>query len=213
MNGSPNDRHERETALARRRYDRIAPVYDLAEWFMELRASGWRRQLWSLVEGQHVLEIGVGTGASLRHHPRRKQIVAIDISERMLTRARWKAERLGVESTLMLADAQDLPFADNSFDTVISSFVFCSVPDPLLGLREARRVLRPGGRLLLLEHVLSRLPVLRTLMRWLDPITSRVSGAHINRATVATVEAAGFVDIEAIDRSLDIVKQITAYSP
>ena len=74
-------------------------------------------------------------------------------------------------------------------------------------------VQKDSNRLLLLEHVLSRLPVLRTLMRWLDPVTSRVSGAHINRATVATVEAAGFVDIETIDRSLDIVKQITAYSP
>ncbi len=213
MNDSPKDRPNRDTALARRRYDRIAPVYDLAEWFMELRAAGWRRQLWSLVEGERILEIGVGTGASLRHHPRGKQVVAIDLSEHMLKRARWKAERLGVESTLMLADAQELPFVDNSFDTVISSFVFCSVPDPLRGLREARRVLRPGGCLLLLEHVLSRLPVLRTLMRWLDPLTSRVSGAHINRATVATVEAAGFIDIETSDRSLDIVKQISAYSP
>ncbi|MCA9688545.1 MAG: class I SAM-dependent methyltransferase [Myxococcales bacterium] len=188
-------------------------MYDLVEWFMELRASGWRRQLWSLVEGKQVLEIGVGTGASLRHHPSGARIVAIDISERMLLRARRKAERLGVGSTLMLGDAQELPFADDSFDSVISSFVFCSIPDPLLGLREARRVLRPGGRLLLLEHVLSERPVLRQLMRWMDPIASRISGAHIDRATVATVEEAGFVDVETIDRSLDVVKQITAYSP
>ena len=83
MIDSPNDTPNPETALARRRYDRIAPVYDIVEWFMELRASGWRRQLWSLVEGERVLEIGVGTGASLRHHPRGKQLVALDISERM----------------------------------------------------------------------------------------------------------------------------------
>lgn len=201
------------TALTKRRYDRIAPIYDALEWMMELRARRWRRELWALADGARILEVGVGTGKNLRYHPKEAELVAIDISPRMLQRAEARAAKLESEATLMIADAQALPFEDSCFDTVVSTFVFCSVPDPLIGLREARRVLKPGGQLLLLEHVMSEMVILRTLMRWMDPLTVRIWGAHVNRPTVQNVRNAGFLDVAVTRRSLDIVKQIVARAP
>ena len=202
-----------EVDVARLRYDRIAPIYDLMEWMMELRFRGWRREFWKLVEGPRILELGVGTGKNLVFHPQGKEIAAIDISEGMLRHARRRAKKLGVNICLEVADAQALPFADDTFDTVVATFLFCSVPDPVKGLREARRVLKPGGRLLLLEHVVSELPVLRTLMRWFDPIPVHIWGAHIDRDTVRNVRLAGFIGIHSSNKSLDIVKLITADAP
>lgn len=204
---------ENETALTTRRYDRIAPFYDFVETGMELRAKSWRRDLWSLVEGKRILEVGVGTGKNIPFHPVDRETVALDISSRMLARATRVADRLQAGVRLQLGDVQRLPFEDARFDTVVGTFLFCSVPDPVLGLSEIRRVLAPGGHLLLLEHVLSERRLLRPLMRWLDPVPVRIWGAHIARETVTNVGLAGFVEIEATDLSLDIVKRITARAP
>ncbi|MFT7578700.1 MAG: phosphatidylethanolamine/phosphatidyl-N-methylethanolamine N-methyltransferase [Myxococcota bacterium] len=106
------------------------------------------------------------------------------------------------------ADAQALPYEDDSFDIVVATFVFCSVPDPIQGLREARRVLRPGGSLILLEHVLSSRWWLRGPMRLIDPLAARLCGAHIARDTVANVRAAGFDDARVKPLMLDLVLQI-----
>jgi ubiquinone/menaquinone biosynthesis C-methylase UbiE len=88
-------------------------------------------------------------------------------------------------------DVQHVAFADASFDTVVSTFVFCSVPDPVAGLREIRRVLRPDGRLLMLEHVLSQRHALGALMNAVNPIVVRMMGANINRRTRQNLEKAG----------------------
>ncbi len=204
---------ERETRLTRRRYDRIAPIYDALEWIMEWRARKWRRGLWSRVGAGRVLEMGVGTGKNIRYYPEGRDIVAMDISEKMLDRAQRRAERFGARVKLELGDAQALSYPDASFDVVVATFLFCSVPDPVLGLTEARRVLRPGGQLLLLEHVLSRRWGLRRLMRWLDPIPFHIWGAHIDRDTVDNVRRAGLVDVVETNLSVDIVKRIEATTP
>lgn len=151
----------------------------------------WRERLWSRARGK-ILEIGVGTGANFPHHPPGGRVVGIDLSPRMLTRAGRRAAKLGDPPELVRMDAEELGFPAESFDTVVATFVFCSVPNPLRGLREARRVLRPGGRLLLLEHVRSSVPWLGRLMEWINPVTLRLTGANIDRATVANVERAGF---------------------
>jgi phosphatidylethanolamine/phosphatidyl-N-methylethanolamine N-methyltransferase len=208
------DVQDAQTQATRRRYDRIAPIYDTLEWGIELRARHWRSELWHMVGAdEKVLELGVGTGKSFPFYPPGADVTAIDISQRMLERARRRAERLGTKVMLQVADAQTLPFTDASFDTAVTTFVFCSVPDALRGLRETRRVLKRGGKLLMIVHVLSERPWLRRAMHWLDPVTHRLWGAHIDRETVKTVNAAGFAITEVQDLSGDIVKRILANAP
>jgi phosphatidylethanolamine/phosphatidyl-N-methylethanolamine N-methyltransferase len=205
----------RDVALehARRHYDRIAPYYDLLGALFELRARAWRRALWERVGPGHVLELGVGTGRNLPFYPPGAEVTAIDISSGMLECARRRAARLGTRVTLHEADAQVLPYPEASFDSVVATFVFCTIPDPQRALREARRVLVPGGRILVLEHVLSRRPALRRTMRWLEPLTAHLCADHVDRETVELVRRVGFVDVVAQHRALDVVQQIEARTP
>ncbi|HEX8823777.1 MAG TPA: methyltransferase domain-containing protein [Archangium sp.] len=148
-----------------------------------------RRRLVQGLSGR-VLEVGTGTGLLLPSYPPSvSDVVAIDIDPEMLARARHR--RSGV--SLLQADVQRLPFPDASFDAVVSCLVFCSVEDPVRGLAELRRVLRPGGQLRMLEHVRAPHSGLAHLQDRLNPAWSRLSGGcHINRDTVPLVEAAGF---------------------
>ena len=201
------------TARTRSRYDRNAPLYDLMQRGAERRLGRYRPGLWRRVQGPRVLEVGVGTGRNMPCYPDQMAVTAIDLSPRMLERARVRAERLGLAVDLREADAQALPFPAASFDTVIATCVFCSVPDPVLGLCEIRRVLVPGGQLLLLEHVLSKRPRLRRFMQLANPLVVRMCGANIDRETVENVGRAGFTDIHVDALWLDILKQIEARAP
>lgn len=203
-------RENRDTARVRRRYDRIAPIYDLIQGPMELMANVWRARQWAEIEGGQVLEVGVGTGKSLPLHPQTAEVIAIDVSPRMVDRARKRAASLGSKANLCVADVQALPFPDASFDFVVTTFVFCSVPDPVMGLREMRRVLRPGGRLTMIEHVFSRRWWLAPLLMALDPLTTALWGAHLTRDTVGNVARAGYSQVDARDLALDVVKAIHA---
>lgn len=156
------------------------------------RYCHWRALLWQRVEGKRVLEIGVGTGHNLPHHPRGTAVAAVDLSGRMLSRAVGRrGESRAAHLAFTQMDAQHLAFGSATFDAVVATFVFCSVPDPLRGLQEVRRVLEPDGRLILLEHVRSPHAMLGPLMDAMNPIMVRLTGAHINRDTVTTVRRAG----------------------
>jgi len=178
---------------------------------MELGARIWRRSQWAEVGAERVLEVGVGTGKSVSLYPPEASVSAIDISPRMLGRARERAARLRSPVDLLIADVQALPFADASFDAVIATFVLCSVPDPVQGLREIRRVLRATGRLSLVEHVLSKKWWLRPILKGLDPLSARLWGAHLDRDTEANVTSAGFSRIVTRNLALDVVKAIHAW--
>jgi ubiquinone/menaquinone biosynthesis C-methylase UbiE len=184
------------TSRVARVYDRIAPLYDWYEAPMD-RMGGQERRTW-LIGGAHgrVLEVGVGTGRNLALYPEDARVTGIDVSERMLVRARDRAAGLEGEVELRQADAEALPFDDASFDTVTASCVFCSVEDPVQGLREVRRVVKPAGEVRLLEHVRPRNAVLGKLFDWLSPVTRRLFGPEINRRTEANVEAAGLEIVE-----------------
>jgi ubiquinone/menaquinone biosynthesis C-methylase UbiE len=199
------------TKLAQHRYDRQAAVYDLHNGLPERLAIGrWRRLLWSKVEGGRVLEVGVGTGMNMVYHPPDAAVVAVDLSPKLLARAASKARNNGKPLDLALMDAQRLAFPGGAFDSAATSFVFCSVPDPIAGLTEVRRVLKPGGRFILLEHVRLGNRVLGWLMDRLNPVFVRLSGANINRDTVANVQRAGF-QVVAVDSFLGgLVKLIEA---
>ncbi|WP_019867613.1 class I SAM-dependent methyltransferase [Methylovulum miyakonense] len=195
----------------KRRYDRIAPYFDIFESVIEgLLFKRLRKKLWERVEGYHVLEVGVGTGKNFDYYPGYARITAIDFSPGMLKQAERQRERKKVVVDLELMDVQSLYFADNSFDTVVATFVFCSVPMPLKGLKELHRVCKPGGQVLLLEHVLSSRPWMAWLMKKLNPLALRLFGANIDRNTVKSVKACPFVSVRVDEGSGDMVKLIEA---
>jgi len=188
------------TENTRRRYQRISPFYDAMELLAEERYEPWREKLWAEVTGTDVLEVGVGTGKNIPYYPSNMHITAIDLTPGMLERAQRKARNAGLNSRvdLQLGDVQALDFPDNSFDTALGTFVFCSVPDPVLGLREMKRVVRAGGKVLLLEHMRSPNETLGALMDLINPLVVRMMGANINRRTVENVREAG-LEIEHIE--------------
>ena len=128
----------------------------------------------------------------------------------MLQQAKQTKSRKNIPVELALMDVQSLCYADNSFDTVIGSFVFCSVPMPIKGLKELHRVCKPGGQVLLLEHVISSNSVIARIMKLLNPVVVRLFGANINRDTVKNVKACGFASVRVDEHSSDILKVIEA---
>jgi len=199
------------TDLIRRRYNRLAFFYDFLEAPMEhLRFAAWRKRLQVAIKGERALEVGVGTGKNFAYYPGGVDITAIDLSPHMLARARRRAEKLHLQVDLQEMDAQHLDFPDQSFDTVFATFVFCSVPDPVAGLRELKRVCKPDGKLLLLEHMRPGNPVLGLFFDVLNPMVVRMMGANINRRTINNIQQAGWQIKVAENLSSDIVRWIEA---
>lgn len=197
---------DKETLLTRKRYNRTAQFYDIMDRMIK---PDLRKKILSEAEGK-VLEVGVGTGKNLEYYPPDCEIIGIDLSPGMLEKAKVKAQNLQLELSLQEMDAQELQFPDHSFDTVVATCVFCSVPDPIKGLKEIKRVCKPGGKILLLEHVRSENPILGEIMDILDPITVRLIGPHINRRTVENIETAGLKIKHIEDHYFRILKSIQA---
>lgn len=195
MTNQPDDY---KTTLTRDRYQRISKIYDLMEILPERRYISWRERLWSQVKGPEVLEVGVGTGKNLAFYPDGVRVTGVDLTSGMLERARERAVLLNLDVTMLLGDAQNLDFPDSSFDTVVATFVYCSVSDPVLGLRELGRVVKPDGQILLMVHVRSDKLGIGELMDILNPALVRVTGANINRRTVENIRRAG-LDVERVE--------------
>lgn len=204
---------ENATAVTRKRYGRTARFYDLMQLFSERRSGPWRDRLWKMASGPRILEVGVGTGLNIPRYPEDAEITAIDLTPGMLDRALRKAQALKRKIDLRLGDVQRLEYPDGAFDTVVATCVFCSVPDARLGLTEVKRVARPGGKVLLLEHQRARSERVGKIMDLLNPFMVRMMGANINRRTVDNVRAAGLeIDrVEDLDK-LGIFKLIIAHA-
>jgi ubiquinone/menaquinone biosynthesis C-methylase UbiE len=178
-------------------YDGLfARLYDAVMWPAEkLFVGRWRRRLYGAAAsapGAPVLEIGAGTGAGFRFYAPGTEVVAVEPSAAMAARARARA-RAAADVTFVAASVEDLPFADGSFECAIAALTWCSVADPPAGLAEVRRVLRPHGRLLLLEHVHLAWQPGRRLQSLAAPAWRRAAqGCRLDQDTVGLLEAAGF---------------------
>jgi len=199
------------TVQTKKRYNRIAPYYNVMEIIAERTFSRWRRRLLERAKGK-VLEVGVGTGKNLPYYPEGVDVTGLDIADKMLRHARLCADKLGLPVHLMEGDVQSLPFPENSFDTAVATFVFCSVPVPVLGLKELGRVVKSGGEILLLEHVRIDRPVIGFIMDIMNPFFLHFIGPNINRRTVENVGKAG-LRIEKIEHLgfMQMVKLIIAH--
>lgn len=161
-----------------------------------------------------MLEVGVGTGKNIPYYPEGVDITAIDLTPGMLERAEARAQALGKAVNLNLGDVQRLEYPDQSYDSAVATCVFCSVPNPVLGLQEIRRVLKPSGNVLLLEHVRSENLIIGKIMDWLNPVVVRMMGANINRRPVENVRQSGLEVVHVEDlHSSGIIKRITARRP
>ncbi len=191
-----------------KRYDRIARIYDLMEYPVEVMFfSGLRRELCSSVSGK-VLEVGIGTGKNLHYYPPGIELTGIDISSGMLRKAQIRVEEMRYRVDLMVMDVEDMSFPDQSFDCVVSTFVFCSVPRPIKGLSEIKRVLKSDGRAVFLEHVRSENEFLGKIMDILNPLVRSIIGPNINRRTVGNIEKSGLKIISIEDKGTELIKQI-----
>lgn len=178
------------------KYNRIAPIYEVIDLPLELFFfRKWRKEALSGLSGK-VLEVGVGSGRNLKYYSSNSLVTGIDNSEGMLEEARKKAR--GMENvTILLMDAENLEFPDNSFDYVITTFVLCTIPDPVKALKEMRRVLKPSGELIALEHVYSSNLFIVKFEELIDPFLFSLLGDHTTRNTLKNIEEAGFTIEEA----------------
>jgi ubiquinone/menaquinone biosynthesis C-methylase UbiE len=190
-------------------FDSLAGGYDLFMWPLERALLTRLRQRVFGEIGGRVLELGVGTGVNLPLYPSGTQLIGIDNSIEMLQMAYRRPTRATV--TCLLMDAHHLAFADASFDQVIGALLLCNVAHPATVLTEIHRVLRPGGRLVLLEHVRGATPFLARLTDYLDyPWHAWNRSCHLNRETAATVAATSFTIRKAEPHFLGIFQIIEA---
>jgi ubiquinone/menaquinone biosynthesis C-methylase UbiE len=204
--------HDR-TERVRRHYDRSAESYDpLIAWAEGVFFGGGREWVCSRARGE-TLEIAIGTGRNFPFYSKEISLIGVELSPRMLAIARRRARELGIEADLRPGDAQNLPFPDASFDTVVATLALCTIPDYRRAVTEAARVLRPGGFLLLLEHVRSPLLPVQLLQYALNPLSVLLGHDHLLREPLRHVEDAGLV-VERLERSKwGVVERLAAYKP
>lgn len=202
-----------ETAKVLRAWEKSAPGYDKQIAFFErIWFGGARQWLGARAQGR-VLEVAIGTGLNLPHYPADTVITGIELSPAMLAIAQQRAADLGRDADLHTGDAQALPFDDASFDTVLCALSLCTIPDPAAAIDQMMRVLVPGGRLLLVDHVGSSWPPVRAAQWLLERLTIRAAGEHFTRRQLPLVRAAGFDIVEVERLKAGSIERVHARKP
>ncbi|MBO0838389.1 MAG: class I SAM-dependent methyltransferase [Actinobacteria bacterium] len=204
-----------ETAADRQKrvWDKSAPGYDRQIAFFEkIWFGGGREWVCERAQGR-VLEVAIGTGRNLPHYPAGVTVTGIELSTAMLAIARQRAADLGHDVDLREGDAEHLSANDASFDTVVCALSLCTIPNPAAAVGEMKRVLVPGGRLLLLDHIGSTWPAVRAAQWILEQITIRTAGEHFTRRQLPVVQAAGFQVAESERLKAGTVERIHAVKP
>ncbi len=193
------------TEAIKRRYNRTSVFYDCMDRMIK---DEWRKAVIDHAADK-VLEVGVGTGQNFRFYPKDCQVIGIDFSPGMLNKAKERAKEFNNIKVCEM-DVENLQFPDNTFDTIIATCVFCSVPNPVKGLEELRRVCKPEGKLVFLEHIRSHHRLMGALMDLFNPVVVRLIGANINRDTLDNIEQAGLRLSTVQTMGMDILKLMIA---
>ncbi|TAL04062.1 MAG: class I SAM-dependent methyltransferase [Rhodospirillaceae bacterium] len=190
----------------KRKWDKSSKSFDFLTFADDRRYGPYKRELFQKIRGK-TLMLAAGTGNDFKFFPPGLDFVAIDISAKMLEKAAIKAARYDGKIELREMDVCHLDYADDVFDTIVTVCTFCSVPKPVAGLRELRRVLKPGGQILMFEHVRSTIGPFGILLDLMTALSRRF-GPDMNRDTVGNVQKAGFRLRRIGNVYLDIVKTI-----
>lgn len=193
------------------KYSRVSRFYDFFEYPIErFLFKKMRTEAISFAK-KKTLEVGVGTGKNLPYYKSEIDLTAIDFSSGMIRIAQHKyRNKMLKKLTFREMDVQDLSFDDNTFDTIISTFVFCTVPNPISGLKELRRVLKPSGKAIFLEHMKSNSKLINIPLFFMDLFTRIILGTSMLRETQENIQSTGFT-IESVDnKAFDIVRIIIA---
>jgi ubiquinone/menaquinone biosynthesis C-methylase UbiE len=201
------------TDRQRRVWQKAAPTYDRKIAGVERGlAAGGREWVGSRATGR-VLEVAIGTGRSIPFYGADVELTGVDLTPEMLEIARQRAAGLGLTPELVVGDAEHLPFGDAEFDTVVCELGLCSIPRPAVAIAEMKRVLKPGGTLLLLDHIGSSWPPVWVLQWLVERVTILTSGEYFTRRQLPLVRAAGFEIAETERLKAGTIERVRAVKP
>jgi ubiquinone/menaquinone biosynthesis C-methylase UbiE len=207
----PVDDREQQNAQRRRAWDKQASRYDKQIGWWERRLFGEDNRSWACSRAVgDVLDVAIGTGLNLPHYDPEQTVVGIDLSPEMLEIARRRADELGRRVDLREGDAHHLAFEDGSFDSVVCTFSLCNIPDPQQALNEMNRVLRVGGRLILVDHIRSSTKPVYWLQKAIEVVSVRIDGDRMTRRPSEIVPRLGLVITERERFRWGIVERLVA---
>ena len=207
----PVTAEQRALEHRRKAWAKLAPKYDKQIGLFERKVLGEEHRQWACAQAEgSTLEVAIGTGLNIPHYPDFVRLTGIDLSPEMLSIARKRAAELGRSVELLEGDAQHLQFPDNCFDTVVCTYSLCNVPDDERVVREMKRVLKPEGKLILVDHIRSAVKPLYWVQKIWEFFSIRMDGDHMTRRPSLHVKAAGFEVLTRDRMRWGIVERLVA---